>query len=96
MSDLRRRIEALESQVPEEIVLTLKNGSTFRHPGPVMEFYEEGLKQIRKGKGPMLNALRATVSGTGCGMLWELLAALAAGPVPCGSRPTAPPKKMGV
>lgn len=91
MSDLRRRIEALEASTPVEIVLTLKDGSTFHHPGPSMKFYEEGLEQIRKGKGSLLKALRATVTGTGCGLLWELLVALASGPLPVGGRPTAPP-----
>ena len=96
MSDLRRRIEALESAVPQEIVLTLKNGSTFHHPGPAMDFYMEGMAQIQKGRGPLLKALLSTVSATGCAGLWEVLVVVAVGPVECGGRPTPPPKRMGV
>ena len=90
MSDLRRRIEALEASTPVAITLTLKDGSTFHHPGPSMKFYEEGFEQIRNGKGPLLKALRTTVEGTGCGLLWELLVALSVGPLPVGGRPSAP------
>ena len=80
MTDLRRRIEALETEVPEAIVLHLDNGREFRHPGPSLEFYFQGLEQIRKGRGPIAEVIDRVVDAEGCGRLWEVLKVLAHGP----------------
>lgn len=72
---LRSRIEALEAGLPCEIILTLENGETYRHPGPALKFFTEGMEQIRYGGGPILDAAYRTVEAKGCGALWQLLAA---------------------
>jgi hypothetical protein len=79
--NIRRRIEDLEAAAPEEVVLFLRGGGQFRHPGPALRFYCEGMDQIRAGRGPLLDAIVRTVSATGCAKLWELLQAVADSPV---------------
>jgi hypothetical protein len=93
MNDLKRRLGAAEAAIPKAIVLKLKDGREFRHPGPVLDFYMEGLEAARKGRGPFFNALRTTVSATGCGNIWQVLLIAAAGPIDVGGRPTPPPKQ---
>jgi hypothetical protein len=96
MSDLRRRIEALEAAVPDAIILTLADGSTFHFDGEALDFYMAGLEAARKGRGKLFEALKTAVSATGCGNIWQVLTVCAVGPVKCGGRPTPPPKRMGV
>ena len=73
---LRRRIEQLEAGVPRAVVLTLRNEHTFSHPGPDIQFFNEGMEQIRAGKGPILAAVKDSVKAEGCGRMAELLKAL--------------------
>jgi hypothetical protein len=90
MSDLRRRIEALEAAVPDAIILTLADGSTLHFDGEALDFYVAGLEAVRKGRGKLFEALKSTVSATGCGNIWQVLNVCAAGPIECGGQPTAP------
>ncbi|MGA6987634.1 MAG: hypothetical protein WBZ01_16380 [Terriglobales bacterium] len=62
--------------MPQEIVLTLDDGTTFHHPGGFLEFGSEVSDQMRKGGGPLVEALLRTVSAEGCGRLWELMRAV--------------------
>lgn len=62
--------------VPTEIILTLENGETFSHRGPALKFFNDGLAQIRAGRGQILSAVKDTVKAEGCGHLAELLKAL--------------------
>ncbi len=73
---LRRRIAALEQGLPREIVLTLADGGTFHHSGPAMRFFDEGMRQVLAGKGAIAEAVAQTVRAQGCGLLWQMLAAL--------------------
>lgn len=54
--NLRRQIDKLKRQLPKEIVICLRDGSEYRHPGPVAEFVAEGLRQAYEGKGPIRDA----------------------------------------
>ena len=63
--------------MPREIVLTMDDGTTFHHPGPALELCVEGLDQIRAGHGPIVEVVGRTVHAKGCGLLWQVLAALA-------------------
>jgi hypothetical protein len=76
MSEIRRRIEALEHGLPREIVLTLADGSTFHHSGPPLKFASEAVAQAESG-GPIVDACCRTVKAMGCGRLYELIAAIA-------------------
>jgi hypothetical protein len=76
LSSIRRRLEALEARLPQEIVLTLDDGSTFHHPGGPLEFDREVRDQMQNGGGPLVEALLRTVSAEGCGRLWELTRAV--------------------
>jgi hypothetical protein len=73
---IRKRIESLESKVPVPITLTLSDSSTFKHRGPSLQFFVEGLAQIRAGRGPILSAVRDSVRSEGCGHLGDMLKAL--------------------
>ena len=55
-NNLRRQIEKVKAQLPKEIVIRLRDGSEYRHPGPVLDFVVEGFGQARLGKGPILHA----------------------------------------
>ncbi len=76
LSSIRRRLEALEARLPQEIVLTLDDGSTFHHPGGFLEFGSDVRDQMGEGGGPLVEALLRTVSAEGCGRLWELMRAV--------------------
>lgn len=75
------RLRALEAVMPGEIILLLDNGSQFRHCGPPLRFYSDSIAEIRLGHGPLLDAVRRTVEAQGCGLLWQVLAAVANSPV---------------
>ena len=44
----RGRIERLEAMQDREIILTLRDGTHFHAPGPVLNFYMEALEDIGK------------------------------------------------
>jgi hypothetical protein len=96
MSDIRRRIEALEAVVPEDIILTLRNGGKFRFDGEPLDFYIAGLEAARKRKGPLYEALRKTENATGCGNLWQVLVVAAMGPIENTPPPSPAPKQVRV
>lgn len=78
---LEARVRALEEKMPDDIVLTLGDGSTVEHPGPALDFYNEASAQIERKRGPLYEAARRVVGATGFGRLHELLYAQATGPV---------------
>ena len=55
---LRRQLAKLKAQIPKEIVIQLRDGTEFRHPGPVADFVVEGMRQGYIGEGPIWNACR--------------------------------------
>ena len=82
MRNLRGRIERLEAMQDREIILTLRDGTHFHAPGPVLNFYMEALEDIRQDRStPLLKAVHETVSAEGCGLLWQVLQTLASGPI---------------
>jgi hypothetical protein len=78
--NLEARVRALEERVPDDIVLTLDDGTTIEHPGPVLTFYTQALDEISRSAKARARYLRV-VSATGCGLIWQVLAAAAYGPV---------------
>jgi hypothetical protein len=61
--------------------LTLRDGTHFHPRGQALEFYMEALEDIRENRTtPLLQAVLNTVSAEGCGLLWQVLQALAHGP----------------
>jgi len=82
--NLEARVRALEERVPEDIVLTLDDGTTIEHPGPVLTFYKQALEEIRRSPKARERYARV-VSATGCGRLHEMLRAFALGPVEGGN-----------
>jgi hypothetical protein len=78
-NNLEARVKALEDRTPKDIVLTLNDGTTMTHPGPALTFYMEALDEIRRSPKARTRYLRV-VSATGCGLIWQLLAAVAHGP----------------
>jgi hypothetical protein len=73
---IRSRIEELEAGIPKAIVLTLSDGTEYKHDGPASKFYSDALKQIDEGRGPLRAAVRDTVKAKGCGLLHQLLQAI--------------------
>jgi hypothetical protein len=55
---LRRQLAQLKARLPEEIVIRLRDGTEFRHPGPVIEFVVQGLREGFYGDGLIWNACR--------------------------------------
>jgi hypothetical protein len=55
---LRRQLAQLKARVPQEIVIRLRDGTEFRHPGPVIDFVVQGLREGFYGDGPIWNACR--------------------------------------
>jgi len=43
--------------MPKEIVIRLRDGTEFRHPGPVIDFVVQGLREGHLGDGPIWSAL---------------------------------------
>src|SRR5271166_3123235 len=70
------RLEALERDLPKEIVLLLDDGHTFHHPGPVFKFYAEAMKQI-ESNGPLVRACCRAVQSSDGSRLHEAVRALA-------------------
>jgi hypothetical protein len=77
---LRRRIEALEAVAPQEVVLTLDDGTEYRHPGPALSFFADGMDAINKGQGLLFEAICRMRSAEGCALLWQVLQAVATSP----------------
>src|SRR5450432_51448 len=77
--NLESRVRALEAVTPSAIVLTLDDGTTITHPGPALTFYTQALEEIDRSPKARQKYLRV-VSATGCGLLWQVLAAFAYGP----------------
>jgi hypothetical protein len=81
MRNIGARIERLESMEPADIILKLRDGTHSHFRGPALRFYMEGMKDIEEGRSTALTtAIMETVSAEGCGLLWQLLQALAGGP----------------
>lgn len=76
MTGLKKRIQRLEANIPEDIVLYLKDGREYRHPGPPLDFFMQGMNDLARGEGALLDALKQTIRAKGCGRLHELLRAL--------------------
>ena len=63
---------------PAEIILKLRDGTHFHYRGPASSFYMEGMEDIRERRStPLLTAVLETVSAEGCGLLWQVLQAMA-------------------
>jgi hypothetical protein len=77
MSSIRQRIEALYAKLPKEIVLTLDDGTTFHHRGPLLKFAAEAMTQAESGGGPIVTACCRAAKATGCGLVFDLIAAIA-------------------
>jgi hypothetical protein len=81
MRNMRARIERLEAMEPEDVILTLRDGSHFHCGNSPLRFYVETLEDIRLNRSSAaLTAVLQTVSAEGCGLLWQVLQAIAAGP----------------
>lgn len=74
---LLRRIKKLEASVPSNIELYLDDGSVFFHQGPALVFVNEAIEQANLGGGPIVEAAKRTVKAKGCGLLWQVIAAVA-------------------
>ena len=70
------RLEALERDLPRELVLLLDDGHTFHHPGPPLQFYAEAMQQI-KSNGPLFRACCRAVRASDGSRLYEIVRALA-------------------
>jgi hypothetical protein len=55
---LRRQLVQLKARLPEEIVSRLRDGTEFRHPGPVLDFVVQGLREAFYGAGSVWTACR--------------------------------------
>jgi hypothetical protein len=55
---LRKQVTKLKAQMPKEIVIRLRDGTEFRHPGPVIDFVVQGLREGHLGDGPIWSACR--------------------------------------
>lgn len=53
---LRRQVAKLKEQMPKEIVIQLRDGTAYRHPGPVIDFVVQGLREAYLGNGPIRDA----------------------------------------
>jgi hypothetical protein len=73
---LLSRIEKLEAKLPRGIELILDDGTSFHHSGPPLQFAMECRDQMNAGGGPIVDAVMRTVDAKGCGLLWQLLAAV--------------------
>ena len=56
--NLRREVDKLKAQLPKEIVIRLRDGTEYRHPGPVIDFVVQGLREGHLGEGPIWSACR--------------------------------------
>jgi hypothetical protein len=78
MRGIRGRIERLEAMEPEDIILKLRDGTHFHYHGPALSFCVEGMEDIWENRStPLLKAILDTVSAEGCGLIWQMLQALA-------------------
>jgi hypothetical protein len=55
---LRRQLAQLKARLPKEIVIRLRDGTEFQHPGPVIDFVVQGLREGFYGEGPIWTACR--------------------------------------
>jgi hypothetical protein len=55
-SSLWQQIAKLKDQLPKEILIRLRDGTEYRHPGPTIDFVVQGLNEAWLGKGPILHA----------------------------------------
>ena len=56
--NLESRVRALEEGTPGPIVLTLDDGSTITHPGPVLTFYKQAMEEMRRSPKARARYLR--------------------------------------
>jgi hypothetical protein len=78
MRNIRARIERLEVMEPADIILKRRDSTHFRYRGPALSFYMDCLEDIREDRStPLLKAVLETVSAEGCGLLWQVLQAMA-------------------
>src|SRR5579872_2735591 len=78
---LLKDIRSLAQVAPQSIVLNLDDGSQFHYEGSALDFAAEAMR-----KGPVAKACARAVSASGCGFLWQLGAAFAAGPLDIQSK----------
>jgi hypothetical protein len=81
---IRNTIAQLAERVPPPIRLTLDDGTTITHPGPVLDFYSQAMEEIRRNPTKAREKYLRVRSATGCGLMWQMLAAMAYGPVEGG------------
>jgi hypothetical protein len=82
MSELKHRIEELEKNTPGIIVLILNDGSERAFPGlSLLDFISQGIKEIRARRGPIFDVIGRAVDARNCGLLWQVLAVQAYGPL---------------
>ena len=66
---LRRQVAMLRARMPKEVAIQLRDGSVYLHPGPVIDFVVEGLRECYLGTGPIreacLNSDQVSISPRG-------------------------------
>jgi hypothetical protein len=63
---------------PADIILKLRDGTHFCYRGPALSFFMDCLEDMREGRSTaLLTAVLETVSAEGCGLLWQVLQAMA-------------------
>ena len=79
LDDAKRRLVKLEAGVPSDIVLELRDGTSFHYSGSALLFFSEALREVRSGGGPITKACLDAVDGTT--RIWQLVQLLAMGPI---------------